>query len=774
MPAEIVTGQNFYDPTFTSGLGKAFNAGQDVATKVGGAALPGVANMLLPGSGTALSMARNFTPDMASSAGKLEGHDTKWEGGVDKFGDVAAKMTPMAMGMAGDMGAFNNLNPIQMENNPLQFLASNGGQYGKGGCMCGKGGCMKCGGHMKMFAGGPQMMMPYPDGEQTGPQVNKFNGPPHAEGGYDVAPGVEFEKDETSWGNEKYAFSPNGEVPGTQKTNKKGKPIKGTGITFADMSKKYDFKDTDDDITKNTKKYKLNKLRDQNEEYRMAELAKDQKKLAKEQEKFMAKYGGMYPDGGFHAQANPNEKSIMFGGNASTGNLSGQGNVMLSPHAQNYSGSLAYQVNPNLSLSGGASYSPEGGVNPNIGVNYQSGNFGANVNYDFKGYPTFGANYKFRKEDGGYYTPAEALANGAKLTQAVTQYGSNAGNYGGGSTQYSNGGKIKASTGLNFNRNTSFLQKPSPTYGLPALNLNTGVHPVPNDITQGMFADTPELNFQDPKDIVNEAVNSYGYQDPYKRVMKQPNFSTERVLPGANDPNSPFFDTSVQMPEFKRTEFGRSPMSGDPAITKEGGEGNPVDWKNAINSIAEVSNMGYNFWKGAQDPDYYKATMNPEYAKAVNLMEGREFNADPLIAAANRTFDQGRAAIEQGASSEAVRAANIQGLQQRADDAKFKALAMKQNQDNTYRADEANVRRLLGTEQANLLNQQELNRLRTDAAKDSFTAQGFADMSKWGQRNKLMAGQQDVDLVLADLLKQGYDYKSIRSAMDKYEKSQTS
>ena len=63
MPAEMILGQNFYDPTFTSKMGKGFNAAQDVATGVGGALAPMAANALLPGSGQALTAARSLTPD---------------------------------------------------------------------------------------------------------------------------------------------------------------------------------------------------------------------------------------------------------------------------------------------------------------------------------------------------------------------------------------------------------------------------------------------------------------------------------------------------------------------------------------------------------------------------------------------------------------------------------------------------------------------------------------------------------------------------------------
>ena len=154
MPAEMILGQNFYDPTFTSKMGKGFNAAQDVATGVGGALAPMAANALLPGSGQALTAARSLTPDLGKGGSQLEGHNNM-QGGYE----TGAGLGQLGASIAG-------------------IMREGGDLYREGG-----------------------------DFLKTGSNLEKFDLPQHEQGGGDYNPNVNIEGKETVDPNAKYVYS---------------------------------------------------------------------------------------------------------------------------------------------------------------------------------------------------------------------------------------------------------------------------------------------------------------------------------------------------------------------------------------------------------------------------------------------------------------------------------------------------------------------------------------------------------------------------------------
>lgn len=682
MPAEIVTGQNLYDPTFTSKLGKGINYAQDLTAGASASLAPAALNMVAPGAGTALTAARGFTPDLGKGGPQLEGHNNNQSGfGTGQaFGSVAAPFM-------GDMMA-------------------------------------RDGGYVPQFpmGGYPQQEQQPHTMEQTGSNMSTFNLPSHEQGGGQIAPNVEIEK------NEVVMNTGLGEI--VLSDDPKFKNPK-TGNTWAEDGKKWKVADDADDITKRTAHMALKKIETSQEALRQLKLEKKIKRKQASLQKDMLAAGMTLPD--------------------------------------------TQEQGP-----------PQG---PMDGV--------------------------MRK--GGYYTPQEAEAAGHKFQSHGNVYGSAAGNYGG-STTYREGGYSQPEEyrfGKYTNQNSlnlSGLGQNGFSYGIGGLgkmnqnqitqqginSMGTGFTPNPNLINglpqQQGFTPNPNLInvAQSPAFVPNaqaqwnpQAPNLSYNPGPQGPAYQTPNFGRNvntQVLPGQNNPNSPFFNGTGPGPQANQRTANMPgiglPTSGgfadeifDPS-QYEGPEYQKTsfDWKkaqNAANEAGKYAGIGYNLWKGQQDPDYFKNTRNPEYDKVSKLMAEREYNADPIVAAMHDKFNRGKRMIDVGSSSEAVRNANIQGLDLRRNDGIYNTYAKVQNANNALRGQEAGVLKGLGDTLSSQLNQEELYRLRTDAAKDAFTGQGMNDLSKVSQVNQQMGNQQETDETLKKLLINRYGKFKAMEFLDK-------
>lgn len=176
-----------------------------------------------------------------------------------------------------------------------------------------------------------------------------------------------------------------------------------------------------------------------------------------------------------------------------------------------------------------------------------------------------------------------------------------------------------------------------------------------------------------------------------------------------------------------------------------------------INQAGQYANIGYNLFQSMQPIDYYKAVQNPEYDKAIDLVSGMRYDADPAIREARRTFDQSRDAIQDFAGgSSGVALANIGGAQLKADRAKQDVIAYKQNMDNQYMSQEAQFRGNLGELKANELRKEQMFKLQAEAARRKFAGQSADDITKLSQIKMQERGQQDQDAILAELLQGNY------------------
>ena len=328
----------------------------------------------------------------------------------------------------------------------------------------------------------------------------------------------------------------------------------------------------------------------------------------------------------------------------------------------------------------------------------------------------YGGYIKEQMAKGGYYTPAEAIRDGKQLMAGNVQYGSGL-SYGGVDGAYAKGG---------------YYNKISPD-GRAQYDGTEGSSYLGQDSFEPGFN---KFNTEDPLGLLgtNQMQSS---STPFKfgkvNVGATP---SDKMLSGI-DMSQP----SQQFPQAAFVDPGREPF----------------DLQRGINQAGQYANIGYNLFQSMQPIDYYKAIQNPEYDKAIDLVSGMRYNADPAMREARRTFDQSRDAIQDFAGgSSGVALANIGGAQLRADRAKQEILAYKQNMDNQYKLQESQVRGNLGEQKADELRKEQMFKLQAEAARRKFAGQSANDITKLSQIKMQERGQKDQDAILAELLQGNY------------------
>jgi hypothetical protein len=309
----------------------------------------------------------------------------------------------------------------------------------------------------------------------------------------------------------------------------------------------------------------------------------------------------------------------------------------------------------------------------------------------------YGGYIKEQMAKGGYYTPAEAIRDGRQLMSGNVQYGS----------------------GLRYG----------------------GV--------DGVYAEGGYYNNMSPNESVNPGFNKFNTDDPLgilgsdQTQSQSTPFKFGKVDIGQS-PNDKILNT-VDMSQPSQ----QSPQAAFVAPGRE-----PFNLERGINQAGQYANIGYNLFQSMQPIDYYKAVQNPEYDKAIDLVSGMRYNADPAMREARRTFDQSRDAIQDFAGgSSGVALANIGGAQLRADRAKQDIIAYKQNADNQYKLQESQVRGNLGEQKADELRKEQMFKLQAEAARRRFAGQSADDVTKLSQIKMQELGQKDKDAILAELLK---------------------
>jgi hypothetical protein len=174
-----------------------------------------------------------------------------------------------------------------------------------------------------------------------------------------------------------------------------------------------------------------------------------------------------------------------------------------------------------------------------------------------------------------------------------------------------------------------------------------------------------------------------------------------------------------------------------------------VNWGKILGGAAALAPVGYNLIQGMKPAEQLEASdyYNPQYGQAIDLMANRRFDVDPLLEA-NRTAqavgNYNVRSMAGGLGAGAVASNQLANTAQRmrADQA---AYAQKQNMDNQYLGQEAQMRATLGAGRASTNYQVAQDNLAAEAARRAHLGAGFSGLSQFAQTQQLMGGQRQAD-----------------------------
>lgn len=743
MPAEMLLGQNLYDPELEGKFTNKVEEAQEGLGQAGSAIVPMAASMIGgPGAGMAVSAARGLAPtinsgaeqwDPSSGMGKAAGMlgtaatvASLGSGFIGGGAGQAASMGADSMGGAAS-GAFSAGTEASMANTFQQGLTGTTGTAGFGQKL----------NQMNQF-GTPM----FPFGGQmpnNNPMVNgdlaTFNGPSHEQGGINYQGIGEIEKQETVDMSDNYVFSDKLKRAGTKKT-------------FAEVSKKFKPSDKDDDITSRTKRKMLDKLKEENEEARMQRAQKDF-------DKFMKRNGGfLYPNGGFinglsQAQIDSTPGTIntdfqwgagpdMLGGAGATAAWDGQlvntaagsgipravseefhdRNQLIEGTQRRIAGKTGIDLNniPQSTALNQQNLVDQGVWTQQQRNDYLSALDAQNLYYEKKGQQPM--NYSGTNEFGqgagtelldqaiGPQHLGRRRVNPIAQTRVVPP------------GTFRQGGYIPTRT---FGSDDSYGAGPV-TYGSAPMYANGGTI-------------EDQFNTQVATDFAPGGI--FGSNVPVSYDPQRTQFEGTYTQAPMNAPSNVREDIYTQGP------MGQAPGIG-------GNKGNKFSPYDAMMMLPAM-------WSGmqaAQGTEDTQPFYNPEYKNSMNLMSGRRYNINPELAqfgAARNAMKQGIGAVGKGNSGAEL--ANLSGAQARYNQAVGQTMSRKQNMDNQYKGQEAQFRGQMGQQKSRAEYEAEMLNQRAAAQKDAYLQQmfnQFGHMGNVGQTNDIY--RQLIDAGYGDLL----------------------
>jgi hypothetical protein len=209
-------------------------------------------------------------------------------------------------------------------------------------------------------------------------------------------------------------------------------------------------------------------------------------------------------------------------------------------------------------------------------------------------------------------------------------------------------------------------------------------------------------------------------------------------------------------PEF--SNLGSDKMSTDP-YSKQ-----PFEWQDALTEAGTLAPIAYNLYQGlfgkAQklNPNQF---YNPNENQSMNLMRSRRYNANPELE--NNRLQQSTYLrnLRQGAASQSQYLGGLQAgstMKQRAD---AETYARKQNTDNQYIGQEAEMLGNFGTQRAQTnLTIQDIND-RNASAKKSYIPTALSQLQQYSQNARMTKNLKGRDAQLMDIYKKmfrGYSF----------------
>lgn len=193
----------------------------------------------------------------------------------------------------------------------------------------------------------------------------------------------------------------------------------------------------------------------------------------------------------------------------------------------------------------------------------------------------------------------------------------------------------------------------------------------------------------------------------------------------------------------------------------DGISGNGLQGNDLLYNAATFAPGIYNLIQGMRKPDRLNAAdyQNPYIGDIRSAMRNRRFNVNPILdrnLAAQRTYNS-NIRNTGGMSGGQMRSLLGAGTRNRMG-ADAAALAQKQNMDNQYLGQQAQMDAQLGSQIASTnLNVRDIND-RNAAARRNFLGAGMTNISDLTQRNRLMNNMKDTDLIRANTIQTMFPY----------------
>lgn len=311
------------------------------------------------------------------------------------------------------------------------------------------------------------------------------------------------------------------------------------------------------------------------------------------------------------------------------------------------------------------------------------------------------------------------------------------------------------------------------------------------------FNGTPDWGTPPPEDFVNTSTqpntvgksnvnsNNPSLQQKGNFAPAEPNYDWNTAYPGKRKEgtNNDLWKTKANVSALKVPNLGgeTSQQARDlynslesPKLTPNKttpATANPnagkLDWGKAGTFAGQVAPMVYNMIKGLQRPEKTTPNYNPYESKIRSLMANRRFNIDPMLNANLTAQAVTNRNIRNIANSRGEMMGNFGATQNYRMAGDASAWAQKNNMDNQYMAEQAQMDANLGGARANMDWMTQTANSQNKAATNSFLGQGFNDLGRFAQTQQLMGNQQMRDSQLAGLYPDMYGvYNFMYGAQD--------
>lgn len=163
-----------------------------------------------------------------------------------------------------------------------------------------------------------------------------------------------------------------------------------------------------------------------------------------------------------------------------------------------------------------------------------------------------------------------------------------------------------------------------------------------------------------------------------------------------------------------------------------------------LGTAAQLAPVAYNLIQGLRPSQQLNARdfYNPQYGRAIGLMQNRKYDIDPVLEGNLRAYKTGLYNLKHSGPSAGQLYSGIQGLAASRMRADMAARSQKSNIENQYRAQEAAMRAGLGGQRAAMNYQVTQDNLAAEAARRGHLGASMTGISDYAQMQQLMQGQE--------------------------------